>query len=68
MVIGQNYAMGFNDWYAVIRTWHDEVNMYRYGENPDYYLGYGAWPKIAHYTQVCSCIRNVTQPITDWFK
>ena len=52
MFIGQNLAWGYANWRAAISAWHGEVSMYRYGVDPESYLGSGGWAKIGHYTQV----------------
>ncbi|XP_064595670.1 cysteine-rich venom protein Mr30-like [Liolophura sinensis] len=48
---GQNSAYWFQSWREVIQAWYDEVSFYRYGENPDDYLGEGGWTKTGHYAQ-----------------
>ena len=50
--VGQNVAVGYRTWRLAIQTWYDEVQDYRYGYQPDSYLGPGGWRSIAHYTQV----------------
>ncbi len=50
--IGQNLAWGYQDWPAAIKGWYDEVGIFKYGPDPDSYLGSGGWPAIGHYIQV----------------
>ena len=50
--IGQNLAWGYANWKAALSAWHGEVTMYRYGVDPETYLGPDGWGKIGHYTQV----------------
>ncbi|KAH3825446.1 hypothetical protein DPMN_127321 [Dreissena polymorpha] len=53
LTVGQNVAVGFESWQEAIRMWYDEISMYRYGFEPDSYLGPEGWRQIAHFTQVC---------------
>ena len=57
--IGQNYALGYPTWKAAIKAWFNEVELYKYGEDPDIYLGPDEWPKIAHYTQVIITFNHI---------
>ena len=50
--IGQNLAWGYANWKAALSEWYGEVTMYRYGVDPETYLGPDGWGKIGHYTQV----------------
>ncbi|KAL4221659.1 Cysteine-rich secretory protein 3 [Mactra antiquata] len=52
MTIGQNVAVGFESWQAAIQMWYDEIALYRYGLDPDSYLGVDGWRQIAHFTQM----------------
>ena len=52
MSVGQNVAVGYETWQIAIQTWYDEIRDYRYGFDPDSYLGPGGWTSIAHFTQV----------------
>lgn len=50
--IGQNVAGGYRTWNKAVKMWWDEIRMWRYGRDPDSYLGYGNWRKIGHFTQM----------------
>lgn len=52
MNIGQNVAGGYRSWASTMQAWYDEVDIYRYGREPESYLGPGGLLKIGHYTQV----------------
>ena len=52
MFIGQNLAWNQANWKKAMQAWYNEVDLYRYGEEADDYLGPGGWEKIGHYTQV----------------
>ncbi|XP_052213296.1 uncharacterized protein LOC127832106 [Dreissena polymorpha] len=52
LTVGQNVAVGFESWQEAIRMWYDEISMYRYGFEPDSYLGPEGWRQIAHFTQI----------------
>ena len=50
--MGQNVAGGMSGWQEAIQMWYDEILMWRYGEDPDLYLGIDGWKNVAHFTQV----------------
>ncbi|XP_045161356.2 uncharacterized protein LOC123526325 [Mercenaria mercenaria] len=52
MSFGQNVAVGFETWPEAIQMWYDEISVYRYGLEPDSYLGKDGWRQIAHFTQI----------------
>lgn len=52
MQVGQNLAWGYPSWAAALRAWHGEVRLFRFGVEPESYLGPGGFGKIGHYTQV----------------
>ncbi|GFS25803.1 cysteine-rich venom protein [Elysia marginata] len=52
MFIGQNLAAGHRSWKKAMESWFNEVQLYRYGEDANEYLGPGGWKEIGHYTQV----------------
>ncbi|KAK3087233.1 hypothetical protein FSP39_003405, partial [Pinctada imbricata] len=52
MSIGQNVAGGYRSWHKAVQMWYDEISMWRYGPEPDSYLGAGGWRKIGHFTQM----------------
>lgn len=52
MTIGQNVAGGYRSWKKAVQMWYDEISMWKYGLEPDSYLGHGGWKKIGHFTQV----------------
>ncbi len=60
--IGQNLAW---DWYSSpswersIENWYEEVAAYKYGQDPEIYLGHGGFAYVGHYTQVLYCARGV---------
>ncbi|KAK3702613.1 hypothetical protein RRG08_042603 [Elysia crispata] len=60
MFVGQNLAAGQRNWKKAMQSWFDEVQLYRYGENADQYLGLGGWKKIGHYTQM---VQNATHRV-----
>ncbi|XP_071111759.1 cysteine-rich venom protein Mr30-like [Haliotis cracherodii] len=55
--VGQNIAGGYLNWRSAIMAWYNEVSLYRFGQNPNGYLGRDGWKKIGHYTQI---VQNVT--------
>lgn len=49
--INQNIAAGQPNWARAMKSWLDESNFFKYGQDPNEYLaGQGGWTKIAHYT------------------
>ncbi|XP_052761250.1 uncharacterized protein LOC128203751 [Mya arenaria] len=50
--VGQNVAVGFESWQEAIQMWYDEISLYRYGYEPDSYLGPEGWRQVAHFTQI----------------
>lgn len=57
MSIGQNVAGGYKTWEEAVFHWYDEIRMWKYGVDPDSYLGSGGWRKIGHFTQM---VNNAT--------
>ncbi|XP_033724789.1 uncharacterized protein LOC117314794 [Pecten maximus] len=57
MSVGQNVAGGYKTWEEAVFHWYDEIRMWRYGVDPDSYLGSGGWRKIGHFTQM---VQNAT--------
>ncbi|XP_060073743.1 uncharacterized protein LOC132553510 [Ylistrum balloti] len=55
--VGQNVAGGYKTWEEAVFHWYDEIRMWRYGIDPDSYLGFGGWRKIGHFTQI---VNNAT--------
>lgn len=52
MTIGQNVAGGYRSWKKAVQMWYDEITMWKYGIEPDSYLGHEGWKKIGHFTQM----------------
>lgn len=50
--VGQNVAGGQPNWTVAIQAWWDEIHMWKYGPEPDSYLGYNGWLKVGHFTQM----------------
>ncbi|OWF44827.1 uncharacterized protein LOC110457814 [Mizuhopecten yessoensis] len=57
MSVGQNVAGGYNTWEESVFHWYDEIRMWKYGVDPDSYLGHLGWKKIGHFTQM---VQNAT--------
>lgn len=45
-------AGGQPNWTVAIQAWWDEIHLWKYGPEPDTYLGYNGWLKVGHFTQV----------------
>ncbi|XP_064594674.1 venom allergen 5-like [Liolophura sinensis] len=70
MYPGQNGAFGYASWDGAVEGWYQEVNKYRYGQDPAKYLGPEGWREIGHYTQVGTwsslCLQKESlQPVQD---
>ncbi|KAK3702611.1 hypothetical protein RRG08_042601 [Elysia crispata] len=52
--IGQNVAAGYGDWTGAMGGWFGESKIYKYGEDPEIYIGPDGWTSIGHYTQMVS--------------
>ncbi|XP_022338195.2 uncharacterized protein LOC111133809 [Crassostrea virginica] len=50
--VGQNVAGGQPNWTVAVQMWWDEIHMWKYGPEPDSYLGYNGWLKVGHFTQM----------------
>ncbi|XP_062575052.1 uncharacterized protein LOC134236905 isoform X1 [Saccostrea cucullata] len=50
--VGQNVAGGQPNWTVAIQMWWDEIEMWKYGPEPDTYLGFNGWLKVGHFTQM----------------
>ncbi|RUS87849.1 hypothetical protein EGW08_004382 [Elysia chlorotica] len=50
--IGQNVAAGYSDWVGAMGGWFGESTLYKYGEDPEKYIGPNGWAAVGHYTQM----------------
>ncbi|RUS85804.1 hypothetical protein EGW08_006433 [Elysia chlorotica] len=51
---GQNLAAGQPHWTRAMDAWFKEKDLFKFGENPNDYLGTNGWKRIGHYTLMIS--------------
>lgn len=57
-------AGGQPNWTVAIQAWWDEIHLWKYGPEPDTYLGYNGWLKVGHFTQVYNSNNKLHTGIT----
>lgn len=57
-------AGGQPNWTVAIQAWWDEIHLWKYGPEPDTYLGYNGWLKVGHFTQVYNSNNKLHTDIT----
>jgi hypothetical protein len=50
--VGQNLAGGQPNWTVAVQSWWDEIQLWKYGPEPETYLGNNGSLLVGHFTQV----------------